>query len=114
MQVLSSLATACEFRIQSFATSIEEDEILLKENSLPRHIHFAVMVRHGEKLVLKHFIDLARMAIPILQDEAGGLDESAASEKRFAHYVAEIDRYLRTEQEEHSQPEEIQSEDVLS
>jgi protein-histidine N-methyltransferase len=113
IQVLSSLATACESRIQSFATSIEEDEILLKENSLPRHIHFAVMVRHGEKLVLKNFIDLARVAIPMLQDESLNLGESAAPEERFADYFAEIGRHLETKQKAPSLSEERQSEEAL-
>ncbi len=56
---LDALASACRRRLQQFDTSIGEDEEMLRNGGLPLKLRFVVQVRHGEKVILKHYLDMA-------------------------------------------------------
>jgi hypothetical protein len=75
---LTLLSQACQQRMAQFDTSIEEDEALLKDKNLPLKWRYAALVRHGEKCVLKYYMDLAQAAIPVVQ--------AAAWPQKFAEY----------------------------
>lgn len=64
---LTVLAAACQRRLQQFETTIEEDEALLKDDSLSVNMRNMVRVRHDEKVVVRHFLDLAETAKAVLQ-----------------------------------------------
>jgi histone-lysine N-methyltransferase SETD3 len=67
---LTLLSQACQQRMAQFDTSIEADEALLKDKSLPLKWRYAVLARHSEKCVLKYFMDLAQAAMPVVQAAA--------------------------------------------
>jgi histone-lysine N-methyltransferase SETD3 len=92
---LTELVAACERAMRLFRTTIGEDEALLKDESLSRNLRNAVTVRHGEKVVLKYFLDLAATALPVLGNPSSILSEYAAEGKRFALYFADVDEGLR-------------------
>jgi hypothetical protein len=75
---LTLLSQACGQRMAQFDTSIEADEALLKDKTLPLKLHNAVLVRYEEKCVLKYFMDLAEAAMPVIQ--------AAAWPQQFAEY----------------------------
>jgi histone-lysine N-methyltransferase SETD3 len=64
---LTGLAQACRQRMEQFDTSIEQDQALLGDKCFPLKLRNAVLVRHGEKVVLKYFLDLAEAAMPVVQ-----------------------------------------------
>lgn len=79
--VLIALAAACERRMQQFATSIEEDDALLKGGTLPLKLRFAVQARRGEKAVLKYSAELAETALHALH--------TGVPAKDFSEYFAD-------------------------
>lgn len=85
--VLSELALACQLRLRQFDTSIEEDDALLKYKVLPLRLRNAVRVRHGEKVVLKYFRDLALAAMP--------MSPATIPAKKFEKYFDHIAPLLR-------------------
>lgn len=85
-EALASLALACRQRLREFPTTLAQDEALLRDPELPLRLHFAVRVRHGEKVVLGYFLALAEAGL------AGGRSEEAVA--RFADYFAELDRHV--------------------
>jgi hypothetical protein len=85
--VLSELALACQLRLRQFDTSIEEDDALLKYKALPLRLRNAVRVRHGEKVVLKYFRDLALAAMP--------MSPATIPAKKFEKYFDHIAPLLR-------------------
>jgi protein-histidine N-methyltransferase len=94
--VLTALAEACERAMQLFPTTIEEDDALLKDEHLTRNVRNAIIVRRGEKIVLKYFLDLAATALPVLRDASSNLSEHAAEGMPFALYFADVDEGLRS------------------
>jgi N-lysine methyltransferase SETD6 len=54
-----ALVIAFQFREKEYATSLEEDDVLLLTGNLPHRIAMAVQVRRGEKAVLKAAIEEA-------------------------------------------------------
>jgi histone-lysine N-methyltransferase SETD3 len=62
---LTRLAQVCRQRLLRFSTSMEEDEALLKDKTLPLRLRNAMCLRHGEKRVLRYFQDLAEIANPV-------------------------------------------------
>jgi len=65
--VLKQLKFACEAVMAGFETTLEWDEEYLKTPDLDWNIRNCLVMRMGEKRVLKFFMDLADKAIPLLQ-----------------------------------------------
>jgi hypothetical protein len=89
---MAMLLAACERRMQQFDTSIEEDEALLRDSALARNVRHAIVVRRDEKVVLKHYLDLAHMALPRLRDASCDLNQYAAAPAIYCDYFAELAR----------------------
>lgn len=85
---LTRLAEACRERLLRFPTSMEEDEPLLRDKALPRRLRNAVCLRHGEKLVLRYFQDLAEIAMPV--------KKATAWPQKFAIYFERTRPLLRS------------------
>jgi SET domain-containing protein 6 len=54
------LVALLQLREKEYATSLEEDEVLLRTGNLPHRTAMAVQVRHGEKTILRAAIKEAR------------------------------------------------------
>jgi histone-lysine N-methyltransferase SETD3 len=91
---LTSLAEGCQYRLQQFGTSIEEDEALLKDAVLSHNLRNIVMVRRDEKIVLHYFLGLARTALPILRDASSDVGAYAVEGRPYADYIADLARCL--------------------
>jgi histone-lysine N-methyltransferase SETD3 len=92
--VLTSLAEACARHLQGFPTSIEEDDALLKDATLSRNMRNIVMVRRHEKVVLNYFLDLAKIALPVLREESCDISKHAVAGSRYADYFAGLTKHL--------------------
>jgi histone-lysine N-methyltransferase SETD3 len=79
---LTRLAQACRQRMEQFDTSIEQDQALLGDKCFPLKLRNAVLVRHGEKVVLKYFLDLAEAAMPVVQ--------AATRPQKYAEYFKHL------------------------
>jgi histone-lysine N-methyltransferase SETD3 len=79
---LTGLAQACRQRMEQFDTSIEQDQALLGDKCFPLKLRNAVLVRHGEKVVLKYFLDLAEAAMPVVQ--------AATRPQKYAEYFKHL------------------------
>jgi histone-lysine N-methyltransferase SETD3 len=90
--VLNALLSACQRRMREFATSIEQDEELLEQGALSRNVRNAVKVRHGEKVVLRYFLELAQTALPVFEDASCDMNKYAADGKPYADYFADVAR----------------------
>lgn len=91
---LTALSAACQRRMGKFPTSIEEDEALLAGDTLSRKLRFAVMVRLGEKRILKHYQELAQTAISVLQNPFCDLRDYAKQGDRFGEYFEALHTHL--------------------
>lgn len=83
-EALASLALACRQRLAEFPTTLEHDEVLLQDSGLPLGRHFAVRVRHGEKAVLRYFLELTEAAL------SGARSDAVAA--RHADYFSVFDK----------------------
>jgi histone-lysine N-methyltransferase SETD3 len=91
---LTALVAACESRLRQFRTSAEEDETLLQDPALPRNVRNIVMVRRDEKAIVKHFLELAQTALPLLRDASCDVGEHAVGGKPYADYFSDVVRVL--------------------
>lgn len=91
---LTALAAACERALARFDTTYEEDEVLLRAGNLPRRLQYAVKVRMGEKKIMRHYLNMARLAIPVLRDSTSDLAAFADQPMPHAAYFAELIKYL--------------------
>ena len=64
---LRLLAAACERALGGFETGIEEDDVLLAGGGLTARQRHCVVMRRGEKRVLRRVIELSRGAMPWLR-----------------------------------------------
>jgi len=64
---LRLLAEACTRALGEFETTIEEDDALLANLATTGHTRSCVLMRRGEKRVLRAFLELTRVAIPLLE-----------------------------------------------
>lgn len=65
-RALAALRHACEDAMSRFPTTIKEDEHLLASNTQTINARNAVVMRRGEKLVLRHWRNLLDACIPFL------------------------------------------------
>jgi histone-lysine N-methyltransferase SETD3 len=66
-RTLELLALMCKARLMSFPTSLEEDERLLREESLSPNIRNCVLLRHEEKRLLGDYIDMTHTGRELLR-----------------------------------------------
>jgi histone-lysine N-methyltransferase SETD3 len=76
-RVLHALGAACEARLSGFATTLEEDERLLREEGLSANARSCVLLRRGEKRMLRAYADLTRTCLPLLRMPAAELEQLA-------------------------------------
>jgi protein-histidine N-methyltransferase len=88
---LEALQHACTAALRGFDTTLGEDEELLKSPSLTTNQRNAIVVRQGEKRVLHHYLEMARIAIGFLRlsptEFARVLDAPPASATPFLGYL---------------------------
>jgi protein-histidine N-methyltransferase len=91
---LGALAAACEASLAAFETSIEDDDARLGDPALPENARRCMLVRRGEKRVLRHHLSLARAAEPLLrlqgEERARAARGLAASESGLGAYLADV------------------------
>jgi hypothetical protein len=89
-----ALAAACEASLAAFETSIEDDDARLGDPALPENARRCMLVRRGEKRVLRHHLSLARAAEPLLrlqgEERARAARGLAASESGLGAYLADV------------------------
>jgi histone-lysine N-methyltransferase SETD3 len=91
-RVLRTLAAACESRLATFETSLEEDARLLREGSLSPNARSCVLMRHEEKRLLKAWLDMTRTCLPLLRMPRAELEALATrSESSWGWF----DSYVR-------------------
>jgi protein-histidine N-methyltransferase len=88
---LLALAAACTEALRRFPTSLEEDEALLQDHALTRNARNSILMRRGEKRVLRYFLALAEVAVPWLRRPWSEV-ERAAAESRYG--AGSFDDYL--------------------
>lgn len=88
---LLALAGACTEALRRFPTSLEEDEALLQDQALTRNARNSILMRRGEKRVLRYFLELAEVAVPWLRRPWSEV-ERAAAESRYG--AGNFDTYL--------------------
>jgi histone-lysine N-methyltransferase SETD3 len=88
---LLALAAACTEALRRFPTSMEEDEALLQDQALTRNSRNSILMRRGEKRVLRYFLELAEVAVPWLRRPWSEV-ERAAADSRYG--VGDFDDYL--------------------
>jgi histone-lysine N-methyltransferase SETD3 len=76
-RALRALAAACEARLAGFDTALEEDERLLREERLSFNARNCLLLRRGEKRMLRAYADLARTSLPLLRMPAAELEQLA-------------------------------------
>jgi hypothetical protein len=81
-EALSELALACQLRLRQFGTSVEEDDALLKDQTLQHRQRNAVRARLAEKEVLTYFLELALTAMP--------MPHMKASPQKFSRYFEHV------------------------
>jgi len=88
--VLKHLAEACEEALKDFDTSLEEDNRLLNdtENALSFNIRNAILMRRGEKEVLRHWIGLYREASLLREKKWSQVEAMVGSGKMFTSRYA--------------------------
>ena len=92
VEVLSELKRTAEKCMSAFQTTIEEDEILLKDPKLTFNQRNCVIVRRGEKQVYRYYIELANFAIPLLEGSWDLIKKVAAkvSDSPFEAYITNV------------------------
>jgi len=69
-RVLKAMSDAAKNTLSGFPDSLEHDEKLLKDHeAYPKFANCRniILMRRGEKAVLQHFVDLAKICIPLLE-----------------------------------------------
>jgi hypothetical protein len=77
-RALHLLDAACEEALARFATTAEEDDALLAGAGLHRNARNAIVMRRGEKRVLRAYRGLARACIPLLRMPWPAAEHAAA------------------------------------
>jgi histone-lysine N-methyltransferase SETD3 len=88
---LLALGAACTEALRRFPTCLEEDEALLQDQALTRNARNSILMRQGEKRVLRFFLELAKVAVPWLRRPWSEV-ERAAAESRYG--AGDFDGYL--------------------
>ena len=58
-QLVPALVAACEARLGGYATSLQEDERLLREETLSLNARNCILLRRGEKRLLQSYVERA-------------------------------------------------------
>ncbi|MFH1496026.1 MAG: SET domain-containing histone-lysine N-methyltransferase [Pseudomonadota bacterium] len=66
LSAMTALGVACRSALKEFDTSEAEDDILLRDDTLPQKLRNLVQVRRGEKVILNDFLNLAETTISAL------------------------------------------------
>jgi Rubisco LSMT substrate-binding len=66
-RALRMLEDVCGKALARFPASLEEDDLVLQDKSLSYNARNCVVMRRGEKRVLRYFIDYARKLAPVLE-----------------------------------------------
>ena len=80
VRAVRALATACQQRRDRFATTLEEDEALLADAPLLGNRRMCVVVRRGEKRVLRRHLEQAERALAMLSSSLEEAERLAAQE----------------------------------
>jgi hypothetical protein len=91
---LELLTDACRQSLDRYRTSVEQDDELLAGGRLSSRQRNAVMVRRGEKVVLKRYLALAEAAIPLLADKRSDLAAYKNADHAMAGYFAQLAQHL--------------------
>lgn len=94
--VLQALAEACENRLRQFATSLEDDRQLLQGKELRLNVRNAMMVRRDEKIILTYFLELAKIALPILHRGPQEAGQYASASTVYAEYFSDLNQHLHS------------------
>src|SRR6218665_91419 len=78
-RVLRALAAACEARLAGFDTSFEEDERLLREDTLAPNARNCVLRRREEKRLLRDYLGLAQTGQALLRLPREEFERQSAS-----------------------------------
>lgn len=96
--MLNLIKKAAQDCLNGFDCSIEEDDELLKQTNLTQNIRNAILMRKGEKKVAQFFIDLANIAIPLLQltwsEFLASSDPYRYGSGPFDNYIQDVVRQL--------------------
>jgi histone-lysine N-methyltransferase SETD3 len=91
---LSMLESACREALAAFDTTIEEDDASLTTDALSANARLCVVMRRGEKLVLRALLELARDAVPLLRLPPGEARRAARERHQvggpFEDYLAQV------------------------
>ncbi|HYO71775.1 MAG TPA: SET domain-containing histone-lysine N-methyltransferase, partial [Archangium sp.] len=92
-RVLRALGTACEARLSAFDTSFDEDERLLREETLSYNARSCVLLRREEKRMLRAWLELTRTGLELLRMPRAELERLAGLPQSpwggFDRYVRE-------------------------
>jgi len=95
--VLTSLAVSATKSLKKFATTLEHDQALLRDEehyprfSNPRNI---VLMRSGEKQVLTFFVELMKVCVPLFNLKFKDLRQKLKKEKRFKDAESALMQYI--------------------
>jgi histone-lysine N-methyltransferase SETD3 len=92
--VLLTLADACHAALASFPDALGDDLILLGSTDLPANARTCILMRSGEKQVLRAYLDLAEHGIQRLQSHPLSAAEPPATLSGFADYLDAIGKSL--------------------
>ncbi|RYP49150.1 hypothetical protein DL768_005084 [Monosporascus sp. mg162] len=79
--ILTVIQRVCELRTSQYPTSYEYDFDLLSQNRVAGRQKMAVVVRWGEKVLLKEVVDLAKMKLEEMKLNADGAEPAAKKRK---------------------------------
>lgn len=91
-RVLRALGAACEARLAAFDTSLDEDERLLREETLSYNARSCVLLRREEKRMLRAWSELTRTGLELLRMPRAELERLAALPQSPWGW---FDRYVR-------------------
>jgi protein-histidine N-methyltransferase len=77
-RAIELLGAACARDLARYPTSIEEDDALLATPGLPRNARHAVLVRRGEKRLLRDYLAMTRSILDLLRLPAAELEGLAS------------------------------------
>jgi hypothetical protein len=99
MAAMTMLADACRRALDRYETSADQDDALLLDSRLPRKLHYAVIVRQGEKRVLEYFHNFSGLALAVLTKPFSDMASHAEPGQPFAEYFAYVLLHLRKREE---------------
>ncbi|RYP63786.1 hypothetical protein DL771_009119 [Monosporascus sp. 5C6A] len=79
--ILTAIQRVCELRMSQYPTSYAYDFDLLSQNRVAGRQKMAVVVRWGEKVLLKEVADLAKMKLKEVEPNADGTEPAAKKRK---------------------------------